>query len=135
MSSSGDVDNAISLELNLKGHKKPITAISFDPSTDRFASSSEDSAIMIWNLSKNDRSYNFMGHSDVVTDIQYSKNGKLIASCSRDQTVRIWVAAIKGDSSNFRAHSSAIQTLTFSPDNEKVCLLNKYTSIQCFFRF
>jgi WD40 repeat protein len=108
------------LKLNLKGHKKPVTGLCFDPDGKQFASSSEDHTIMIWNSAQNIRSYSFLGHSDIVTAVEYSPNGKLVASCSQDQTVRIWVPTVKGVSTDFRAHTSAIRTLAFSPDSNKV---------------
>mgnify|MGYP005984746455 FL=1 len=120
MSESDLTTENLVLKLNLKGHKKPITGISFDPDGRQFASSSEDKSIMIWNMRENVRSYSFVGHSDIVTAIEYSPNGKLLATSSQDQTVRIWVPTLVGTSTEFRAHAAAIRTVTFSPGSDKV---------------
>lgn len=104
-----------------KGHKKPVTCISFDPITKQVASSSDDHTIMIWNLStKNIRCYSFNGHSDVVSSIDFSTNGNLLVSGSHDRNVRLWKPTVRGGSSCFRAHSGAVTCVKFSADNSWV---------------
>ncbi|KAK9884775.1 hypothetical protein WA026_009005 [Henosepilachna vigintioctopunctata] len=110
------------LKIVLKGHRKPITDISFHPdhTTNQFASGSGDGTLMVWNLENNSRSYNYIGHTNAVTGVEYSCDGKILASCSLDNTVRLWTSTIRGNCSEFRAHLSPVLTINFSPDSRKL---------------
>lgn len=107
---------------SLTGHKSEVTDIRFN-STNQFASSGKDRAIMIWNLAREVRCLKFLGHTDAVTSIAYSSNGSLLASASRDCTIRLWKPTIRGESYEIRAHSAAVRTISFSPDNKNVRML------------
>lgn len=115
-------ENDPALKVVLKGHRKPITDITFNPDSvsNQFATGSEDGTLMIWNTSNNSRSYNFIGHTNAVTGVEFCPNGKILASCSLDQTVRFWTPTVKGSCSEFKAHLMPIQCLNFSDDSTKL---------------
>ncbi|XP_022911652.2 POC1 centriolar protein homolog B-like [Onthophagus taurus] len=114
-------DISPALSHNLKGHKKDITQLCFNPNEQQLVSSSFDHSLMLWNLSSpSQRCYKFAGHTGNVNCVQFSNSGKLIASGSSDQTVRIWVAKLRGSSNEFRAHSSAVNSVMFSPSDDKI---------------
>lgn len=120
------------LKQNLKGHKKPLTSISFCPNSNQFASSAEENSLLIWNMTQNHRTFSFSGHTDIVTSIDYSPNGKFLASCSKDKTVRIWeTTGIRGKTTQFTAHTSPITTVQFSPDNSKVRITQIFLRAGC----
>lgn len=113
-------DNPL-LQAYLKGHKKPVTSLSFSSDDKQFASSGEDNSIVVWHTKEeNKRSYSFEGHNDIVTDVQYAHNGSLLASCSKDSYIRLWVPTIRGNSTHFKGDVTGILTLSFSPDDSKL---------------
>ncbi|XP_044745014.1 POC1 centriolar protein homolog A-like [Coccinella septempunctata] len=110
------------LKVVLKGHRKPISDISFFPdvASNQFATGSEDGTMMIWDTADNTRSYNYIGHSNAVTGVEYSPDGRILGSCSVDHTVRFWAPRVNGDCSEFKAHLSPIHCLNFSEDCSKL---------------
>ena len=51
-----------SLERTFRGHKGPITAVSFEPGMKQVVSASEDSTLMVWNFRPQLRAFRFAGH-------------------------------------------------------------------------
>jgi ribosome assembly protein 4 len=95
----------------LTGHKKWITSIAFepfhmDPNCTRFATSSKDQTIRIWNLSNNTCETTVSGHTDSVECVKWGGSG-LLYSCSRDRTIKVW--AIDGHG---RSQQKLVRTLS-----------------------
>lgn len=76
------------------GHKKWVTSLSFepyhvDPLCRRFASSSKDSTVKIWNVITGNCETTISGHSDSIECVKWGGNG-LLYTCSRDRTIKVW---------------------------------------------
>jgi ribosome assembly protein 4 len=76
------------------GHKKWVTALAFepfhaDPSCTRFASSSKDHTIKVWNINTASCEATICGHTDSVECIKWGGAG-LLYSGSRDRTIKVW---------------------------------------------
>lgn len=107
----------------LIGHKKLITCLRFHPNSQQLASGSEDSSIILWNLTtKHARSIHFSGHTDTVTSIDFTQNGKLFASSSYDKNIRLWTPTAKTTTEHFRAHDKAVTFIEFSSTESKVTI-------------
>lgn len=95
----------------LRGHRKWITSLSFeplhmDPNSVRLASSSKDQTIKIWNILTGNCETTISGHTDSVECVKWGGAG-LIYSCSRDRTIKVW--AIDGHG---KSQHKLIRTLT-----------------------
>jgi len=95
----------------LRGHTKWVTALAFepvhmDPHSVRFASSSKDQTIKIWNSQTLLCETTICGHTDSVECIKWGGNG-LLYTCSRDRTIKVW--AIDGHG---RSKQKLVRTLT-----------------------
>ncbi|CAG9563338.1 unnamed protein product [Danaus chrysippus] len=109
-----------SLEKQLKGHRKSITSLFYNPNEQQLASGSLDNSILLWDLRGTMRSYRFQGHDEAVMDVTFSPTGKYMASASRDKTVRLWVPTVTGSTGTFKAHSQTVRSVQFSPDGTKI---------------
>ena len=82
----------------LKGHAKWVTSLSWEPlhsqssGRPRFASSSKDATIRIWDVVSQRADAVLSGHTASVTCVKWGGAG-FIYSASQDRTVRIWQVA------------------------------------------
>jgi ribosome assembly protein 4 len=95
----------------LRGHKKWVTALSFeplhmDPHSTRLASASKDQTVKIWNLRTGLCETTVCGHTDSVESVKWGGAG-LIYTCSRDRTIKVW--AIDGSG---RSQQKLVRTMS-----------------------
>ncbi|KAJ3200296.1 Notchless protein 1 [Entophlyctis luteolus] len=81
----------------LKSHSQLITGISWEPmhrnaQCSRFATSSKDSSIKVWNALTRQVLFTMTSHTAPATCVKWGGAG-FIYSASRDKTVRVWNAA------------------------------------------
>lgn len=125
-------DGSPLLSQPLRGHKKWVTSLAFEPlhlveiSADdtrlnsRLASASKDGTVKIWDLSTGNCSTTISGHSDSIECVRWGGSG-LIYTCSRDRTIKVW--AIDGSGRNMQklvrtltGHAHRINALALSCD-------------------
>jgi ribosome assembly protein 4 len=95
----------------LRGHRKWVTSLSFeplhmDPTCIRFASSSKDQTVKIWNIMTGLCETTVSGHTDSVECVKWGGAG-LLYTCSRDRTIKVW--AVDG---NGRSQQKLVRTLS-----------------------
>ena len=97
----------------LKGHKKHITTLTFQPmhrskdaSCEIFASSSKDKTIKVWNARTGRCLASLSGHTDSVEQCIWGGQG-LLYSASRDRTIKVWAVEEEG-----RDMGKLVRTLT-----------------------
>ena len=81
----------------LKGHRKWITSISAEPyhvnpKCTRFASSSKDGTVRVWDIIQKRAVMTFGSHTSSVTCVKWGGNG-LIYTASQDRTIKVWRAS------------------------------------------
>jgi ribosome assembly protein 4 len=109
----------------LKGHKKWVTSLSFepmhsDPTCCRMASASKDNSTRVWNVTSGRCETIISGHSDSVEVVKWGGNG-LIYTASRDRTIMVWAIDGHGRSQQklvrtLTGHAHRINTLALSCD-------------------
>lgn len=109
----------------LKGHKKWVTSLAFEPlhldeECTRLASSSKDGTIKVWNMKTGSCETTISSHLDSVECVKWGGTG-LIYSCSRDRTIKIW--AVDGHGRNqqllvrtLSGHAHRINSLALNCD-------------------
>jgi ribosome assembly protein 4 len=106
-----DPKNGKAVGQPMRGHKKWITSLAFeplhaDPTCRRFASSGKDNTIKIWNVQTGTCDRTISGHTDSVECVKWGGAG-LLYSCSRDRTIKVWEIDAHG-----RSQEKLIRTLT-----------------------
>ncbi|XP_029657229.1 POC1 centriolar protein homolog A-like [Octopus sinensis] len=104
------ITDRIILQLSLSGHRDTITGIDFNVNGKQLASSSLDSAVILWKIYPRLHVIRLAGHK--VTCVSFSPSGALLASSSKDKTVRLWIP------SAFVGHTAAVRHVEFSHDGQ-----------------
>jgi WD40 repeat protein len=77
--------------IQLIGHKKKITDISWSPNDSLIVTASEDGKIILWNTKNGNLIKTlFQSQSKVISGIDWSTNGKYIAISASDTVIKIW---------------------------------------------
>ena len=123
----------------IKGHKMPITCMSFDTSGSMYATGSSDKSVRVWDVSKGYCTHSFREHSGVVTGVHFppplSEDRLLLVSRSEDCTCRTFDLITSSCVSTAQQHMSSPTDIAFSPDGrimascgrDKVLLFRSYT--------
>lgn len=107
----------------MKGHTKWVTNIAWepfhlqsDPATGhRFASSSKDQTIRVWNAALRRVEMTLSGHSASVTCVKWGGAG-WIYSASQDKTIKIWDSKVGRMLHSLNAHAHWVNHLALSTD-------------------
>lgn len=103
-----------------KGHKKWITCISWEPyhlnpDCTRFASSSKDGTVKIWDTTHQRCLLTLSTHTQSVTTVLWGGNG-LIYTASQDRTIKVWRAEDGVLCRSLDGHAHWINTMALSTD-------------------
>ncbi len=109
------------LGASLRGHKKYVTCLSWEPmhkniNCKHLASSSQDASIKIWNAKNQTMVKILSGHTAEVTKVIWGGEG-LIFSSSKDRTIRAWSASSGKCMRTLTGHAHWVNTLALSTDH------------------
>nr|WJH19489.1 U5 small nuclear ribonucleoprotein 40 kDa protein (U5-40K) [Euglena gracilis] len=68
----------------------PVTAIRFSDQNDQLFACNTAGTVQVWELRKNEVSYELQGHLDVITGCSVSPDGNHLLTNSMDNTMRAW---------------------------------------------
>jgi len=104
----------------LKGHKKWVTSISWEPAMDawpsrRLASASKDGSVRVWDTRTKNCQYVLTSHTKAVTCVKWGGEG-LIYSASQDCTIIAWCAKEGKIVRILKGHAHWVNTLALSSE-------------------
>lgn len=108
-------------------HSPVITCVRWSPDGTRFASSSDDGSVRIWDGQRIWAAYEtakpvhiLSGHGNNVIQVNWSPDSRWLASASRDGTVNVWDTATGQAIRTLKGHTDNVLTVTWSPDGKKL---------------
>jgi WD40 repeat protein len=103
----------------VRGHTNVAARVAFAPQGDHWASSSDDSTVVVWEAANNQELYTVRNHRKRVLGLAFSPDGKLLATGSDDFTVRLFDVATKKQLA-FLEGFGPIGMCAFAPDGKTV---------------
>jgi ribosome assembly protein 4 len=109
----------------LKGHVGPITSIAWEPlhqcgasdgACTRFATSSKDGTVRVWNAVLKRVIYVLSQHTAPVMCVKWGGNGQ-IYTASRDKTIKVWNAADGTLVKSLKGHAHWINSIALSNEH------------------
>ncbi|KAG0245111.1 hypothetical protein BGX31_007955 [Mortierella sp. GBA43] len=102
-----------------KEHSGKVLSISYSPTRNQIASSSEDKTLRLWDETGVCR-HLLIGHEAKVNCIAHSVQGGLIASAGYDRTIRLWDTATGDCKSTLKGHDGNVADTVFSPKGNQL---------------
>ncbi|XP_010551145.1 PREDICTED: receptor for activated C kinase 1B-like [Tarenaya hassleriana] len=124
------------LKGTMRAHADAVTAIATPvDNADFIVSSSRDKSIVLWKLTKEDKSYGvpqrrLTGHSHFVQDVALSSDGQFALSGSWDGELRLWDLATGVSSRRFVGHTKDVLSVAFSVDNRQIVSASRDRTIK-----
>ena len=105
-----------------------IWAVAMSADGRRAVSASEDSFVLIWDLSGKESPRVLKGHSGTVNAVALSADGSRAVSGSNDKTLRVWDLSGKHPPRVLKGHSGTVNAVALSADGSRaVSGSNDYT--------
>jgi len=104
----------------LKGHKKGITGLAWEPAhrclpSRRLASASRDGTLRVWDAGARRSSLTLTSHTNVVTSVKWGGDG-LLYSASRDTCIHVWDPLVGTLVRSLKGHGHWVNTLALSSE-------------------
>ncbi|KJA29958.1 hypothetical protein HYPSUDRAFT_31997 [Hypholoma sublateritium FD-334 SS-4] len=121
-----------SVATTFNGHKKAITALSFDESGTRLASGSQDTDIILWDVVGEAGLYRLRGHRDQITAIQFLSVAEdqpststaaapgLLLTTSKDTFMKVWDLSTQHCIQTIVAHRSEVWSMAINQERDLV---------------
>ncbi|CDY60778.1 BnaC05g50130D [Brassica napus] len=124
------------LKGTMRAHTDMVTAIATPiDNSDTIVSASRDKSIIVWKLTKDDKSYGvaqrrLTGHSHFVEDVVLSSDGQFALSGSWDGELRLWDLAAGVSTRRFVGHTKDVLSVAFSLDNRQIVSASRDRTIK-----
>ncbi len=116
---------------SFKRNEANIWAVTFAGETNRFAASSHDWKVALWDANtKAGPLHVFEGHESAAQAVAYAPKGRLLASGSADRTVKLWNLETLDLERTYRGHKDFVTALAFSPDGKMLAAASLDGSIK-----
>lgn len=105
------------------GHEGDINAVQFFPGGDAFATGSEDSTCILYDIRADAQMASFQDDSikDGITSVDFSISGRLLFSGANDYNCHVWDILKSERIGILNGHENRISCLQVAPDGMALC--------------
>ncbi|MBN1316143.1 MAG: ABC transporter permease subunit [Anaerolineales bacterium] len=97
------------------GHKKEVTTMAFSPDGAIFATGSEDTTIIFWDMKTGEVAWTSDGHWGTVTTMVFNAESDTLLSGGKDNKIRTFRVAGGKVTATFEGHWAAVTSVAFGP--------------------
>ncbi len=111
------------LQTLFAGHTDEITAVSWNPDSDKIATGAKDGSIFIWDVETRERLLEFSADNSAINALTWNRQGTLIASkvySAQTNKIRIWDALTGQLLLTFTAAGLPVNVMQWSPDDRQI---------------
>jgi WD40 repeat protein len=102
------------------GHYGEITDVTFNPTGERFLTTSTDRTAIVWDVSLGKQTIVLLGHRARISSGTFSPSGARIITVSDDNTARVWDTSTGNQVSVLQGHLAALTSAKFDRSGAKV---------------
>lgn len=107
-------------ECTLTGHVGAVTCIAYSTSGDRIASGSQNTDVVIWDVTSETGLFTLRGHRGQVTDVVFAA-GYLVTT-SKDEQIKVWDLESERCVQTVMCHGGELWAVTFNPDTSRIAV-------------
>ena len=111
-------------------HTEPVQSVAWHFDGRRFASSSWDATIRVWDSVTGCVENVYTGHTDSVFSVHWETNGNRFVSGSLDRLVKIWNTMTRECEATLRGHSDSVWCVQWSKDNKRIASGSKDKTVR-----
>jgi roadblock/LC7 domain-containing protein len=97
-------------------------AVAFSPDGKRLASSSNDTAVQLWDVATGKQLAALKGHENIVMALAFSPDGKTLATAGMDKKFICWDVATGTILARAMGRTGAVHSVAFSPDGRLLAI-------------
>jgi WD40 repeat protein len=102
------------------GHYGEVTDVTFNPTGDRFLTTSTDRTAIVWDALLGKQSIVLLGHRARISSGTFSPSGVRIITISDDNTARVWDTSTGNQVSVLQGHLAALTSAKFDRSGAKI---------------
>ena len=104
----------------LKGHKGPLTSVSYSPDGKHLASIGYDLMVRIWDAKTGEKTQEFRVASLRPLRVVFSPDSRRVATASDDNSARVWDATTGQELLALRGHTHEVTGVAFRGDGKRL---------------
>lgn len=97
-----------------------IWALAFTPKGQTLAIGRDDGKIQLWDVAKQQFTFNLKGHPDRLWSLAFNPSGTQVASAGGDRTIKLWDVATGKRIHQLKGHQNTVWAVAFTPDGRFV---------------
>lgn len=109
-------------ECTLTGHTGAVTCLEYSSSGDRLASGSQDTDIVVWDVSAESGLFKLRGHRGQVTGLVFLTGSSYLVTVSKDEQLRVWDLDSERCVQTVVCHGGELWDVSFDKENDRLAV-------------